>query len=207
MATKKQTTDFLSRFMNDGMRARVLRALVLNEHEVFTPEQMSKRAALSASAAKSALVALERMGIARRGKVARIEAGKKKPLMREVWFFDPHFMYARPLVAFVREISPLKYEEVLDALKKTGRLSVVVLSGTFVGDTTRPADILLAGEGVSERRLEAAVRGLEGVFGRELRYASFPTDEFRYRLTVQDKLLRDTFDFPHRILLDKTRSL
>lgn len=207
MATKKQTTDFLSRFMNDGTRARVVRALVLNEHEVFAPEQMAKRAALSERSAKTALIALERMGIARRGKVAKIETGKKKPATRDVWFFDPHFSHARALAGFVREISPLKYEEVLDALRKTGRLSVVVLSGTFVGDTTRPADILLAGEGLSERRLEAAVRGLEGVFGRELRYASFPTDEFRYRLTVQDKLLRDTFDFPHRILLDKTRSL
>jgi len=193
--------------MNDDSRARVLRALVLNEHEVFTPEQMAKRAALSITSAKTALVALERMGVARRSKVAKVEAGKKKPLMREVWFFDPHFAHARALAGFVREISPLKYEEVLDALRKTGRLSVVVLSGTFVGDTSRPADILLAGEGLSERRLEAAVRSLEGVFGRELRYASFPTDEFRYRLTVQDKLLRDTFDFPHRILLDKTRSL
>jgi hypothetical protein len=55
--------------------------------------------------------------------------------------------------------------------------------------------------------METAMRTLEAIFGRELRYAAFPTAEFRYRMTVQDKLLRDTFDFPHRILLDRTRSL
>jgi hypothetical protein len=83
----------------------------------------------------------------------------------------------------------------------------VVLSGSFVGDMSRPADIVVAGESISERRMESAMRALEGVFGRELRYATFPTAEFRYRLTVQDKLLRDTLDFPHKVLLDRIRSL
>ena len=131
----------------------------------------------------------------------------KKRRFEDVWFVDPQFPHVRALAVFVRDISPLQYDDVLDALKKTGRLSVVVLSGSFVGDTSRPADIVMAGEGLSERRMETAIRSLEGVFGRELRYAAFPIAEFRYRLTVQDKLLRDTLDFPHRVLLDRARSL
>ncbi len=205
---KKTAPDFLSLFMRDPARARVLRVLTLNEHDVFTPVVMGKRAALTTASAKSALVGLERMGIARKGKVAaqKVKAGKKRPF-EDVWFFDPHFAHARALAAFVREISPLDYDEVLDTLKKTGRLSVVVLSGTFVGDTSRPADIVVAADSLSERRMESAMRTLESIFGRELRYAAFPTAEFRYRLTIQDKLLRDTLDFPHRILLDRAKAI
>mgnify|MGYP000556016575 CR=1 FL=1 len=64
-----------------------------------------------------------------------------------------------------------------------------------------------AADTLNERRLEVAVKELEPIFGHELRYAGFSTPEFRYRLTVQDRLLSDTLDFPHRILLDRTKSL
>ncbi len=212
-STKKQS-DFLALFMDDQPRARVLRALMLNEHTVFNAARMAQRAGVTPRAAVTALGALVRMGIVRASRVAvaapaegKSHTRAKKRRFEDVWFVDPQFPHVRALAVFVRDISPLQYDDVLDALKKTGRLSVVVLSGSFVGDTSRPADIVMAGEGLSERRMETAIRSLEGVFGRELRYAAFPIAEFRYRLTVQDKLLRDTLDFPHRVLLDRARSL
>jgi hypothetical protein len=45
--------------------------------------------------------------------------------------------------------------------------------------------------------------GMEAEIGKELRYAYFSTDEFRYRLSMYDKLIRDILDYPHRVLLDK----
>jgi DNA-binding transcriptional regulator YhcF (GntR family) len=211
MATKK-SNDFLSQLVGDASKARVVRALVLGENEVFSPELMSKRAGVSVRTARAVLAQLEKMGLARKSRIAsvRVATAKKQKRqkrlpLQDVWFLSSGFPHLRALSMFVREVSPLDYDEVLDALKKTGRLSVVVLSGSFVGDATRPADIVIAGESISERRMEVAVRALENLFGRELRYATFPTAEFRYRLTVQDKLLRDTFDFPHRVLLDRIR--
>ena len=56
---------------------------------------------------------------------------------------------------------------------------------------------------MNEKRLEKAVRSFEPKYGREIRYAVFSTPEFRYRLTIHDKLVRDTLDYPHRILLNK----
>src|SRR3989344_847814 len=39
------------------------------------------------------------------------------------------------------------------------------------------------------------------------REAAFSTPEFRCRLTIQDKLIRDTLDFPHLVLWDRARLL
>jgi hypothetical protein len=39
--------------------------------------------------------------------------------------------------------------------------------------------------------------------GKELRYAFFSTDEFKYRMSMYDKLVRDILDYPHKVLLDK----
>ena len=76
-----------------------------------------------------------------------------------------------------------------------------------MGDPTRPADIIIAVDALHESRLEKAIKTLEPQFGREIRYAAFSTPEFRYRLTVQDRLIRDTLDYPHLVLLDKARLL
>lgn len=197
--------DFLSQLIGNSARARVLRALVLNENEVFTPTRLAKRAGISARAATRELSALSKIGVTRKGKAVVTKDAKRTKVKSEtVWFLDPHFRYLRALSTFVREISPMRYEQVLSSLRKIGKLSAVVLSGSFTGDPTRPADILVAGEALNERRLDSAVKILESVFGRELRYAAFSTPEFRYRLTIQDRLLRDTLDYPHLVLLDRS---
>ena len=53
------------------------------------------------------------------------------------------------------------------------------------------------------RSVGSAVHMIEAEIGRELRYAAFTTEEFRYRVGVYDRLIRDAFDYPHRTILDK----
>jgi hypothetical protein len=144
-------------------------------------------------------------------KNARIAAPASKTRRRAgvemIWFLDPAFKHLRSLSTFVREVSPIQYEKIISSLKRSGKLSTVILSGSFMNDMTRPADIVVAADTLNERRLEVAVKELEPIFGHELRYAGFSTPEFRYRLTVQDRLLRDTLDFPHVVLMDRSRLL
>ena len=200
--------DFLSELI-DPSRARVLRTLIFNENERFTASAAGKRAAVTSNAAESELRALERMGISKSTRVTVPSSigSKKKPTSETVWFLDPSFKHLRALSAFVREISPIRYEKIIESLRRSGKLSTVILSGSFMGDLTRPADLVVAAESLNERKLERAVKELEPMFGRELRYAAFSTPEFRYRLTVQDRLLRDTLDFPHVVLMDRSRLL
>ncbi len=64
-------------------------------------------------------------------------------------------------------------------------------------------DILAVGDRLDEKKLGNAVRALEAELGRELRYAAFSTEEFKYRRGVYDRLIRDVFDYPNRIPLDR----
>ena len=74
--------------------------------------------------------------------------------------------------------------------------------GTFHSLETQ-IDLLIVGDHLEERVLARIVHSLEAELGREIRYASFATEDFRYRLGVYDRLLRDVFDYPHRLLIDK----
>lgn len=197
-------TDFLTAFTGSKSRARLLRVFLFNQADSMTAKEAGKRAGVSAQAAGREIAALEKLGIVKKTKGSARKGTKKADVL---WSANLDFVHLRPLSAFVHEVSPIRYDNIVGALKKTGKISAVILSGAFMGDLSRPADLLVAADSYNERRMEMAVRVLEPLFGREIRYAAFTTPEFRYRLTIQDRLIRDTLDFPHVVLLDRTRLL
>jgi len=204
--------DFLGTFMGNPARAKVLRILLLNPDEPMSPVVLAKRAGVSAQVAKRELKRLADWGIAKKGKMVTITLPKSKrkvagKLKMDTWTVNLNYEHLRALTAFVHEVAPLRYDSIVSVLKKSGRISALVLSGHFLGDETRPADLLIALDTLNEKRVDSAIRALEPAVGKEIRYAAFSTPEFRYRMTIQDKLLRDTLDFPHLVLLDKTRLL
>lgn len=203
--------DFFTELLGSKARARLIQLFIFSAHEAFTEALAAKRAGVPLEIATKEIRVLEKMGVIKKGKFSimlknykRVDTKSQKAL---AWTFNPSFKHARALTAFVHEIAPTRYGEVVDVLKRSGRLAAVILSGSFMGDPTRPADLIVAGEPLHEGKLERAVRALEPRFGREIRYAVFSTPEFRYRLTIQDRLIRDTLDYPHLVLLDKARLL
>lgn len=204
--------DFLGKFMSSVSRAKVLRVFFLDQSGAFTAPLAAKRAGVPLGATLKEIKTFEKWGILKTGRFsitlangsARVVGGKQK---EEAWMLNPSFKHSSALSKFVHEVSPVHYNSVLKGLKGAGRFVVVVLSGSFVGDPSRPADLLVAADGLNEGRLETAVKALERQFGREIRYAAFSAPEFRYRMTIQDRLIRDTLDYPHLVLLDKTRLL
>lgn len=202
--------DFLTQLFGNASRARVLRVFTFSPHEPFTASSAAKRAGVPVGIAAKEIADLEKMGIVQKKKVAitlangKKQAGKQK---ENTWVFDEDFKHARALSVFLHEIAPLQHGTIIDSLKGTGRLAVVILSGSFTGDSSRPADLIVVADPLHEKRLEQAIRAMEPQLGREIRYAAFSTPEFRYRLTIQDRLIRDTIDFPHLVLLDKERLL
>lgn len=205
--------DFLEQFIGNPARAKVLRAFVFSDARALSLSDAAKRSGLTLRAAEKEIQFFEKLGIVKPEGLSimlknapnrTIKAGKQKIA---AWILDTAFPYSRAVSSFVHEVSPARHEEIMGALKRGGKLATVVLSGSFMGDPSRPTDLLVALDGVNEGRLDKAIRDLEPLFGREIRYTAFSTPEFRYRLTVQDRLIRDTLDFPHLVLLDRSRLL
>jgi len=205
--------DFLAQLIGDDMRAKLLRVFVFSDARALTLADAAKRAGISARVAEGQIHALEKMGILKQGNLSimlknnpsqKVVANKQKVI---AWILDTDFKHARALSSFVHEVSPVRHDLLMQALKRGGKMATVILSGSFMGDPSRPADLILAADTWNERRLDQAIRDLEPSFGREIRYAAFSTPEFRYRLTIQDRLIRDTLDYPHLVLLDRTKLL
>ncbi len=198
----KKTTprDILETLLTPA-RAKLIRLLILNDTERFALLELARRVGLSPRAVRSELDTLLKSGIAREEKGEGKSAALR--LKNTRYTANATHPYMNALSSFVHEVSPEQFEEVEKVVRRVGRLSVIVLSGVFVGDQTRPADLLVVGDYINEERLEKAVRAFEPKYGREIRYAVFSTPEFRYRLTIHDRIVRDTLDHPHRVLFDK----
>ena len=131
--------------------------------------------------------------------VVRKRAGKEGI----VYSANKKFPHYEAFQNLMRETTSVSDTSLVTTLKKSGPLRLIVLSGLFTGVLETKADVLVVGDRLNDRQLDKAVHELEAELGRELRFAAFTTQDFRYRVGVYDRLVRDIMDYPHRVLLDK----
>lgn len=185
--------DPLAKLFGSNALLKLLRLFLFNENESFTAADASTRTKTPKDSTRSELNLLVSAGIIKK------RAGKGGAIFSANLKF-PHYA---ALQNFMRATSMISDTDILSGLKRAGALRLVVLSGLFTGAVETQIDLLVVGDHLDERALEASVHKLEAELGRELRYAAFSTEEFRYRIGVYDRLTRDALDYPHKVLLDK----
>ena len=185
--------DPLSRLLGSFVRLKLLRLFLFNDEVSFTVTDITLRTKALKDAVRKELNVLVASGVVR--KRAR-KGGMTYAASRRFPYYDA-------LQTFIRSTTNLSETDMVNVIKKSGNVRLFVLSGLFTGALETKVDVLVVGDKLDERVLEASVRTLEAELGRELRFACFTTEDFRYRRGVYDRLLRDIFDFPHRILLDR----
>lgn len=185
--------EMLGKIFGSGARLKTLRLFAFNQDTSFTLAEVAERTKLAKDAARHEVADLLSAGFLR----------KKGATTRARYQINPRFEHLAALDTFIRETTNVRKENILRALRRAGTLQLVALTGLFTGIIEPQIDLLVVGDRIEERVLSHAVRSLEAELGREIRYASFATADFRYRRGVYDRLLRDVFDYPHRILIDK----
>lgn len=183
----------LGKLFGSPARLKMVRLFVFNQDSALTLAEVTLRAKLSKEVARKELNELLAAGLLRK-------KGMQTPMRYQT---NPRFEHLTALDSFIRETTSVRPQDIVTALRRAGTLRVVALSGFFTGILEPQIDLLVVGDNIDERLLLSSVRSLEAELGREIRYASFATADFRYRLSVYDRLLRDVFDYPHRLLIDK----
>ncbi len=185
--------DSLSRLFGNPARLKLLRLFLFNDDMVFSAADIAFRTKTAKVLARKEVALLYAAGVIR----------KKTGKQGSGYVANKKFEHYAELQIFLRETTDVSDSDILTTLRKGGPLRVVALSGIFTGALEPKIDILVVGDRLEERPLASAVHTLEAELGRELRYASFTTEEFKYRVGVYDRLIRDVFDYPHRTILDR----
>lgn len=185
--------ESLGKIFGSPARLKVMRLFIFNKDASFTTADVAQRTKLSKDVARREVADLFAAGFLRK-------KGIQAPAQYQT---NMRFEHLGALDVFIRETTSVRPQEMVKTLKRAGTLRLVALSGLFSGVIETQIDLLIVGDALDTRALASAVHTLEAELGREIRYAAFDTADFRYRLGVYDRLLRDVFDYPHRLLIDK----
>ena len=93
-------------------------------------------------------------------------------------------------------------DELFSAIKKVGEIQAAFLSGLFVGQPKLPVDILLIGK-IQPSKLEGFIKNCEHMMHQEINYTVLSVQEFLDRRNTFDRFIKDIFDYPHIIVVDK----
>lgn len=185
-------TDGLQKLFGSGARVKLLRLFLFNPKQSFTLIEVSTRARVTDHEARSEVATFVRAGM-----LERVARGKG---VRYALY--PKFEFTAALQNLLLN-APARGEDILTRLKGLGTLKLVILSGVFIGEWDGRLDILVVGDRIKERKLRERIKLLEAEIGKEMRYALLTTDDFFYRINMNDKLVRDVLDYTHRTVLDR----
>jgi len=185
-------TDSLQKIFGSAQRLKLLRLFLFNPQRSFTASEAARRAQVEPGEARAELANLVASGLIRKNR-------RGKEIKYDVNAGFPYLLSLQNLLLNVTS----RGEEVKQRLKNVGSLKLVVIGGMFVGEWEAGLDLLVVGDRMKERALRTQIKKLEAEIGKEIRFACLGSADFLYRLNMSDKLLRDVFDFPHKIVLDK----
>ncbi|MDO8575504.1 MAG: hypothetical protein Q7R78_02285 [bacterium] len=201
--------DKLSNIFGNTARVKLLRLFLFNETQVFSLEDIKERSGLDNRVLKKEIISLEKTECIKR-KIFTKESIKKKG-KKEIkvskkmngYIYDADFLYGDSLRHLFSLATISTHDDLAKKISTIGRVKFLVVAGVFIKDTDSRVDLLVAGDGLSAKRMETVAKNLETEIGKEITYSIFETQDFMYRLGLYDKLIRDILDFPHKTLINK----
>ncbi len=187
-----------------------MRLFLLNSEAVFDATDIMSRSKVSKKQLPREMRILEAAGFVKTKtffKEFEKKSGKKlvKSKKRVAgWQLVFSYSHLKALRQLLIENSSFEHKDLLSRFRSAGKLKLCIVAGVFIKNPDSRVDLMIVGDGLKRSSIEAVLRSLESEIGRELVYALFTTNDFLYRLDMQDKLIRDILDYPHEKILDMT---
>jgi len=179
----------VSHIFGGEAKVKIMRLFIFNPGLIFTPAEVISRIKEKSSATRKELRILTKAGLIKR--------------RAKGFILDSSYIYLPLLENFLIDATPITGKEIIKKVSRAGSIKFVLISGVFLHDRDSRVDILVVGDHLKQAKLLSAVSSIEAELGKELRYAAFETVDFRYRLGIYDKLIRDILDSRHEKILNK----
>ena len=199
--------DLLGQLFGSQTRIKLMRLFLFHEGTFFSFEEIVERTLAKKDTLKKEMKLLEKIGFLKRGifllkEKKTLKSGKVFLRKRKVqgWKLNPRFELNIPLKSLLIETQLIREKDILSLIRKSGKLKLLILSGIFTGVENSQVDMLIVVDQVNRSSLERNIRKMESEIGKELLYAVFTLDEFRYRLDMYDKLVRKVLENHKKVL-------
>lgn len=192
----------LAKLFSSEALVKIMRLFLMNRSVGFENKDISKHCRTKPAATKREILLLQSIGFVKKAsfyKNVKVRNAVKKKKVTG-WFTNPDFPYLSALFDLLITSKSIDMKDLASRIKKTGKIKMLVVAGAFLKDDESRLDILAVGDGISQKKFETMVRSLESEIGTELRYSAFTIEEFKYRVSMYDKLVCDVFDYNHEVV-------
>ena len=209
----------LEKIIGGPARLKVVRFFLQNPGRVVTSRELAKTVQVQSSAASRELAFARSIDLVKNGSRIDIStSGKGKKRKVSGFVLSSDFAFFQPLHNLVIGASPVSREKMTQYFKSKKGVQLVALGGVFVRDTfakenilsnteisenDQRLDLLVVANKIKKNKIEPFIKKIELEVGKELVWALFSQREFEYRIGMHDKFLRDLFDYPHELLINK----
>ncbi len=194
--------DILEKIFGNRDKVKIMRLFLFNFDEVFETAEIARRSNSSLQSVNREIQNLSRAELVKKKIFTKVTPSGNK-VKRTGWVLNKQFLFLKPLKNFLINQETISEKEIQKRLSAVGIVKLVAISGIFIQNEEVRVDLLLVADRLNETILKKVIRNMEAEIGKEIRYAAFELDEFKYRLGMRDKLIRDIFDYPHRKIINK----
>lgn len=186
--------ETLSKLFGSEVKVKTMRLFLFNPDQSFTNSDIAERVKSSPTKVRREIGVLEKMSLIKRRNGSSGKSG---------FSLNKQFEYLIPLQNFLVNTEPLHDKDLIRKIGKTGSIKLIITSGVFIQEPESRVDILIVGDNIKDTSLKNTIQTIESEIGKELRYTHFTTDDFKYRISMCDKLTRDILDYPHKKVLNR----
>lgn len=186
------TLASLEVILSSNQKSALLAFLMIAPDRYFSVLELAKRIGLSTTTVSTLLTQFSRDGLVK--STARAKA--------KVYAFNPKHHLAGDMQVWLKKHGHKYEDELYTSLQKVGEIKAAFLSGIFSGQPQLPVDILIVGK-VNLPKLDKFLQQCGKMMGTEINYSIMSEDEFKIRRNTFDRFIKDIFDYPHIVVLDK----
>ena len=181
--------QILEKLFESPEKVRILRLFLQNMEQAFTLTDVAHRTKTKPQKTRGELVKLVSIGLIKRRK--------------DQYGINSEFALLAELKELVINASFASRKKLIQRIRGLGRIKLAVIAGTFLNNETSRTDLLIVGDDVKKRRIETFLSTVESELGKPVRYTLMDTDEYKYRINMYDRFLKDIQEFEHEKLINK----
>lgn len=204
----------MEKLFESAPKVRLLKLFVRSSNEYLTLKDLTKRTQLKSGQVKKELAKFIKLGLLKtkiesfKYEVKKKSRSRKRPpkiltkIRKErVYYANSEFKLLEELRALMVKASVVSKDKLLKQIKGLGGVKLCVISGVFLNGDNSRTDLLVVGS-IKKKKLDRLLARIESDIGKQLRYTVMDTDEFKYRMNMYDRFLRDILEEPHEKLIN-----
>lgn len=201
--------DILEKLFGGAAKVKIIKLFLFNPDMAFDSPQSAERAKVSRRVARKEIDNLQKIGFLKSKfymKEIKMQKNRSIKIYRKKmngWTLDQKFPYLGALESFLSSVNPFKHKDIINKISRAGKIQLLIVSGIFIKDPDSRVDLLVVGDGLKQSQLDNIIKTIESEIGKEIRYVVLETQEFNYRYSIFDKLIRDILDYPHEKIINK----